>query len=311
MSLLPLFVDTRYEVRSGWKFTAYSVMLVLLFMAMALIVPLAAIVVGPSWLLAERDDIRFLALNAIVLFVPAIGALIVMARLVDHVPLSAFGVSRHQGWLRDIGVGLLVAAGMIVLTLAGAFLLGGAQLQWNATASAIPIIVATVLVLGVSALNEELVFRGYPFQVLLKGIGPLPAMLLVSFLFALLHLNNDGSTALSLFNTLVAGVFLSRAFMQTRSIWFPYGIHVGWNLGTAVVVGVPVSGIDTVSVLKTQLQGPEFISGGIYGPENSIVGTLVFITGAVVIRYWRVTKVSPEIHAALTENASKVYIGNS
>lgn len=310
MSLLPLFVDSQYEVRSGWRFAAYSVLLVFLFIAMAVIVPLAAIVVGPSWLLAPRDDLRFLTLNAIVLFVPAVGTLIVMSRLVDHVPLSAFGVARHQGWLRDIGIGLLVAAGMMALVLAGSFLFGGIHIEWNATASAVPIIGATVLVLGISAFSEELVFRGYPFQVLLKGIGPWPAMLLVSFIFGLVHSDNDGATALSTFNTVVAGVFLSRAFMNTRSIWFPYGIHIGWNLGTAVVVGVPVSGIDTVSILKTQLQGPEHISGGIYGPENSIIGTAVFLVGALLIRRLKAARVSPEIQASLTEHSSKIYVGN-
>src|SRR6185436_17047655 len=155
-----------------------------------------------------------------------------------------------------------------------------------------------VVVLGIAAFNEELVFRGYPFQVLLKGMGPWPAMLLISSIWALLHSDNDGATPLSTVNTVIAGVFLSRAFMGTRSIWLPYGIHIGWNLGIAVVMGVPVSGIDTVSILKTQVQGPEIISGGIYGPENTILGTAVFLIGALVIRRMGIARVSPEIRAA-------------
>jgi len=308
VSLLPLFVDTQYEVRSGWKFAAYSAVLVLLFIAMALLVPVFAAFVSPSWLLAPRESLRFLTLNAFVLFVPAIGALIVMARLVDHVPLAVFGVTFHRGWLRDIAVGILIAAGMMVVVLAGAFLLVGVHVQWNASASAVPIILGTVFVLALAALNEELVFRGYPFQVLLKGIGLWPAMLLISLIWALLHLDNDGASLLSSLNTVLAGIFISQAFMATRSIWLPYGIHIGWNLGTAVVIGVPVSGIDTVSILKTQVSGPDIISGGIYGPENSILGTGVFLLGALVIRRLRIARVSPEVQAALAEHSSKVYI---
>jgi membrane protease YdiL (CAAX protease family) len=124
----------------------------------------------------------------------------------------------------------------------------------------------------------------------------------------LLHVRNDGATWLSTVNTVIAGVFLSRAYLQTRSIWLPYGIHVGWNVGTAVVVGVPVSGIDTASFLKTQIGGSPIISGGEYGPENSLLGTLVFLAGALLIRRLAIGNVSPEIQTALKEHEEKVYI---
>jgi membrane protease YdiL (CAAX protease family) len=302
VTLLPIFVDSQYEIRSGWKFTAYSVLLVGLFIATGMVVPVAVAVVDPTWLLVSRDDIRFLAMNAVVLFVPSMGALFVMARLVDSAPLATFGVTFHERWLRDLGVGLAVAAAMVLLAIGGALPFGRVHIEWNGSAAGLPAIGATVLVLSLAAFNEELVFRGYPFQVFLRGIGVWPAMLLISFIWAMLHSRNDGATVLSTLNTMIAGVFLSWAYMRTRSIWLPYGIHVGWNVGTAVVMGVPVSGIDTASILKTQLQAPAIISGGIYGPENSILGTAVFVLGVIVIRRFRVGAVSPEVQQALTQH---------
>jgi membrane protease YdiL (CAAX protease family) len=305
--LLPVFLDSHYEIRSGWKFVLYSLLLVGLFFAMSLAIPVAIAVIDPTWLLVSRDDLRFLALNAIVLFVPSMGALLVMGRAVERVPLAVFGVSLHKRWLRDVAVGLIVAMAMIVAVIGLGFLVGGVQIQWNASAGAIPLILATVLVMAIAAFNEELVFRGYPLQVFLKGIGPWPAMLLISFLFALLHIDNDGATALSTLNTAIAGIFLSLAYLETRSIWLPWGIHIGWNVGTAIVIGVPVSGIDTASILKTYLKGPDIITGGEYGPENSILGTVVFLAGALLIRRLKLG-VSPEIQTALQEHAEKVYI---
>jgi membrane protease YdiL (CAAX protease family) len=308
VSLLPLFVDSQYEIRSGWKFALYCVILVALFIATGIVVSLAAAFIDPGWLLASPTDPRFLTLNAIVLFIRSMGAVVIMAWFVDRVPLRVFGITFHERWLRDVGLGLAVAAGMIAVVIVGGILLNGIQVEVSTSAATIPAIVGTVMVLALAAFNEELVFRGYPFQVLLKGIGPWPTMLLLSSIFALIHLGNPGASLLSTLNTAIAGIFLSLAYMQTRSIWLPYGIHFGWNMGTAVVLGVPVSGIDTVSLLNTQLRGPEFISGGIYGPENSILGTLVFLGGAIVIRRIRTAKVSPEVHAALVEHSSKVYI---
>ena len=308
MSLLPLFVDSEYEVRSGWKFAAYSSVLVLLFYAAGIAFGTFAIWLDPALILMSHDDIRFLALNAAVLFVPAAGALLVMTRFVEHVPISAFGVLLHRGWLRDFGNGLLLAAGMIAVVLVGTVPFGSIHVEWIASAAALPAVGGTLVVLLVSALNEELVFRGYPFQIFLKGLGPSGAMLLISFVWALLHLRNDGATLLSTINTVIAGVFFCRAYMETRSLWLPYGIHVGWNVGTAMVLGIPVSGIDTASLMRTQMTGPSLIVGANYGPENSILGTIVFLAGAIVIRRMHIGRVSPEAQAALNENAAKVYI---
>jgi CAAX protease family protein len=307
VSLLPLFVDSKYEVRSGWKFAAYSTLLIILFVLLSF-----AVYAFVSWrdptffLLLSRSDIRFLALNAIVLFIPAVVALLFMAR-VDHVPVSAFGVAVHDGWLRDFAAGLAVAAGLLMLTLAGAFLFGNIQVEWIATSSAMPALGAILMVLLLSALTEELVFRGYPLQVFMRAIGPWGAILLISSIFGLLHARNEDATALSTFNTIIAGVFLCRAYMRTRSIWLPFGIHIGWNAGLAVVLGYPVSGIETVSILKTHVSGAEIVLGGDYGPEGGIMGTVIFLTAAILIGRIPIGRVSPQVQAALTAHPDKVY----
>ncbi|HVQ64003.1 MAG TPA: type II CAAX endopeptidase family protein [Terriglobia bacterium] len=308
MPLLPLFVDSRHEIRSGWKFVAYSTLLVFLFIVASLATGGLIYLLDPAFLLLARSDIRFLGLNAIVLFIPASVAFFIMARFVDRIPLAAFGITPHDRWLRDLSAGVALAVGMLGITIVGSFLFGKVQMQWNASVMAIPALATTVAVLLISALNEELVFRGYPLQVLLKGIGPWAAILLVSSIWALLHARNEGATVLSTLNTIIAGVFFSRAYMETRSIWLPYGIHIGWNVGTAVVLGVPVSGIETASLLKTQVSGPPSIVGGGYGPEDGLLGTVIFLAGAIVIRRMRIGKVSPQVQTALAAHADKVYI---
>ena len=144
---------------------------------------------------------------------------------------------------------------------------GDARIEWAASAATVPAIVLTVGVLAMGALNEELVFRGYPFQVLMKGIGPWGAMLLISSIFGFLHFNNPGATLLSTFNTILAGVLLCLSYLKTRSLWLPYGIHIGWNAGLAVLLGYPVSGLDTASILETR--SPNSSSRGRRGPGMS------------------------------------------
>jgi membrane protease YdiL (CAAX protease family) len=305
--LLSLFVDSQYEMRSGWKFLAYSVLVVFLFWAAGNAIGMFAVWLDPSLVLLSNEDVRFLGLNFIVLFIPAILGMLVMARFVDRVPVSVFGFTVHQGCLRDLGVGVAIAGAMLALTLAGAFVFGTTRVEWSASGSAIPSIGLTLAVLALGALNEELVFRGYPFQTFLKGIGPWGAMLLISSIFGLLHLGNEGATAVSTLNTILAGVLLCLAYLKTRSLWLPYGIHIGWNAGLAVVLGYPVSGIDTVSILKTTVSGPEILLGGGYGPEDGLLGTAIFLAGAVAVSRLPIAKVSPQMQATLAAHAGKVY----
>ena len=310
MSLLPLFVDGRYEVRSGWKFGAYAAIFIVVLLFLNIAVQGLLVVVAPSILLLPRTDVRFLGLNALVLLIPSAISLLVMARI-DKVRASAFGLSLHQGWFRDILTGIGFAGGLLLFTLVGSFLFGNARVESSGSISLLPTIGATFLVLAVAALSEELVFRGYPFQVFLKSLGPWGAMLLISLIFGLLHAPNPGATLLSILNTILAGIFLCRAYLKTRSLWLPYGIHVGWNAGLALVLGYPVSGIDTPSILKTSVSGPDWILGGGYGPEGGVLGTVIFLAATIVIGRLPIGKVSPEMRATLSAHADKVYIEES
>ena len=310
MSLLPLFVDGRYEVRSGWKFGAYAAIFIVVLLFLNIAVQGLLVVFAPSILLLPRTDVRFLGLNALVLLIPSAISLLVMARI-DKVRASAFGLSLHQGWFRDILTGIGFAGGLLLFTLAGSFLFGNARVESSGSMSVLPTIGATFVVLAVAALSEELVFRGYPFQVFLKSLGPWGAMLLISLIFGLLHAPNPGATLLSILNTILAGIFLCRAYLKTRSLWLPYGIHVGWNAGLALVLGYPVSGIDTPSILKTSVSGPDWILGGGYGPEGGVLGTVIFLAATIVIGRLPIGRVSPEMRATLSAHADKVYIEES
>ena len=70
MSLAPLFVDSKHELRSGWKFAVYSLLLVILFVVVGTGLGILAIWLDPSIVLLERESLEFLGLNAVVLFVP-------------------------------------------------------------------------------------------------------------------------------------------------------------------------------------------------------------------------------------------------
>ena len=119
---------------------------------------------------------------------------------------------------------------------------------------------------------EELLFRGILFHFLERFGGSWFALALTSALFGLAHIFNDNATALSSFAIAIeAGVLLGGAYMLTRSLWVPIGLHAAWNFTQGEIYDVPVSGFDQHGLVTAKLSGPELLSGGAFGLEASVI----------------------------------------
>jgi hypothetical protein len=150
---------------------------------------------------------------------------------------------------------------------------------------------AVALLLLFGAVQEELSFRGYPFQKLTEALGAFWAVIALSALFGAVHLWNpdaQGWLSWGFFNTLAVGVLLAVARIRTGSLWFSCGLHFGWNLFQGVVFGLPVSGLSEFSTVVTaRTHGSTALSGGGYGPEGSAVCAIVLVLGFPLL--WLVT----------------------
>lgn len=79
-------------------------------------------------------------------------------------------------------------------------------------------------------ITEEVVFRGYVLQVLEVRWGSAVALIVSSVLFGLAHLQNQGETAVDMINIAVCGGLpYAAAYLMTRSLWLPIGLHCGWD----------------------------------------------------------------------------------
>ncbi len=130
-----------------------------------------------------------------------------------------------------------------------------------------------------AVIHEELVFRGYPLQKLRTLSRPL-AITVTSIVFAAMHGANDGLTVMALTNLLLAGVLLALAYERYERLWFPIGIHLGWNLLCGPILGYAVSGyVPERSVLTTSGSGADPLTGGVFGIEGSVWIVVVEVVG--------------------------------
>ncbi len=216
----------------------------------------------------------------------ALGASWALVVRLERRPLSTLGLRGDARGASQLGLGVLTG-----LALMGAVLLVFAVFGWVSWAptpdGGSPLATALGLagLLGCAAFAEELLFRGYPFQVLLRRFGPVVALLGTSAAFGALHAGNPGAGPLALINITLAGVLLGVAYFRTGSLWFATGVHLGWNWVMAVSE-LSVSGIATrMPGFDPVLSGPTRWTGGDFGPEGGLTVTIVTIVGTIWL--WR------------------------
>ncbi|HEV8660864.1 MAG TPA: CPBP family intramembrane glutamic endopeptidase [Thermoanaerobaculia bacterium] len=136
-----------------------------------------------------------------------------------------------------------------------------------------------------AALHEELVFRGYPYQ-LLRRWKRWFAIASSSLVFAAIHAGNSDVTALALVNIFLGGIVLALAYERRRRLWMPIGLHFAWNMMSGPILGYEVSGFAArESLLTTVVVGPPLATGGGFGIEGSIVMTGLELGGILLL--WR------------------------
>ena len=207
---------------------------------------------------------------------------------------ASLGFRLDGRWAREAALGFL---GGLLLMGAGALLLralGGFHWTLRPGAGAWAMASGFLLYL-LAALGEELTFRGFVFQRLLEGLGTTGALLLGGLWFAWAHWENPGmddpvQRAWALLNIALAGVFLALAYLRTRSLALPVGLHLGWNWMQGSVLGFAVSG-------TTDYLGPwqvvvnparaSWFHGGSFGLEASVFGTGACLVAIVALGFWK------------------------
>ena len=204
--------------------------------------------------------------------------------------LADFGLAWGPASLREFVTGIACGAGgaiviMLVVLLAGMATFDAVPAAPRAWAG-IPLL---VIVLLFGSAGEELIFHGYAFQHLVRHLGEFATVLPVGILFGLMHMGNQNVTFLAVFNTMAWGVLLGCAYLRTRALWLPIGMHYGWNAAMPFL-GENLSGF-TISVTGYELHWRTGVlwSGGLYGLEGGL-----FTTGVVAGLFFVLYRLIPE-----------------
>ena len=273
------------ELRFGWKLAVFAVVYIMVTLVAGLVI----------FLLPLGVDI--MTASGAVSLLAALVATAFCVMGIDGKEFATVGLRIHGRAARDLGLGILIASGMIALVALILYLLG--MLEITAAVSdfgrGAEILGSGILLYVLVGASEEILLRGYPLQTLIRRFNVAAAIGVTSVAFGMLHIWNPSFGWLPLANITVAGIWLGAAYVVTRSLWLPIGLHIGWNFTMGSVLGFPVSGMVHGSVFVSVEHGSDLITGGTFGPEGGIMVTIVLLAGTALLWF-------PPVRAFLSGN---------
>ncbi len=277
-----LFTPDEPRLRSGWRLLAQLILL--LFIMLFASIP--AFAVMTYW--PDLGDLALILANGI----PIVLSVWVARRVFDRRSVSSLGLRLDRRAGRDVLVGIGIAAlqTAFVFVLEAGFgwleVVGFAWQEQSLSSVVLNFMLWLVIFLAVG-FYEELFSRGYQLQNIEEGLNTFWGVLLSSGFFGLMHIINPNASWLSAVGITLAGVFMAYAYLRTRQLWLPIGLHIGWNLFLGPVFGFPVSGLGVSGLFRVLVDGPVLITGGEFGPEAGLV--VLPALGLGVLLVWRYT----------------------
>lgn len=266
-----IFLNTGNKIRSIWWIPIFFVLLVMFLL--------------PTILIAQKYSVEVsIHIQAILILLVTI-----ICQLLRKESITAITGKFDFRWLKQILTGLAIGAALmifpaIILTVSG-------LAHWQINSVSFNTIISGVIVFVGVAIAEEFLFRGFLFQRLLESLGQWPAQLIIAGMFLLTHVNNPGmigtTKILASLNIFIASIMFGIAFIKTKSLAMPLGLHFMANFMQGTVLGFGVSGETEASLFKAfTVEGLVWLSGGQFGLEASILGliTVIIITVGLYLR---------------------------
>lgn len=286
MNIATILFDRNGLPRSGWRFALFAAGFIFLYIVLGAMSGAAfyafSLVGGP--------------VAPIVFFSLICAATLLLGWLcgknLERLPFKSLGATFTGNWARNLGIGLILGGLTFSLAAGIGALTGSLSFRFNSevdSSAILSTLVVSFLIFLAGAAFEEALFRGYPLQTFVRSNLTWFGVLLTSVLFATVHNLNPNANMLSWTNTFIAGVWFAIAYLKTRDLWFPFGLHLAWNWVQGPIFGIEVSGL--TEIVKAPLMretdiGPAWVTGGDYGVEGGVITTIALVISTAAIYFW-------------------------
>nr|QNO53989.1 hypothetical protein OHMBFCMF_00008 [Methanosarcinales archaeon ANME-1 ERB6] len=271
------------RLRAGWRIFLFLVAMFLIAIIVNGVVKLAG---GPP-----ADETFSWVLRGIIVIINATLVVWILRRYIDKKSFVSLGLKFDSLGILDVLVGIILSGlmvGIVFVVLLSFGLLEIEEVGWTGSGIS-PIFGIILWFFGIGAAvawSEELAFRGYLLQNMSEGIGLVWAVTISCIFYGVIHMLNPNSTWLSGVLIALIGVLRIFGWLRSSQLWLSMGMHAGWNFFQGPIFGFQVSGLSTESLIKQTVIGPDWITGGSFGPEAGIVVVPVVLLALLVMFLW-------------------------
>ncbi len=270
-----IFHNTERKVRNIWWVVIFFFILSLFLF--------------PLIILADYYNFEILIIYQAIIILAAS----VICQILRRKPQSDLTGKIDVVWFKELFIGWILGGALMILPALILTVLG--YIHWQTNSYALSAITSGISTMLAVVIAEELLFRGFIFQRLIGAFGKWPAQLIMAGLFLLTHLNNPGMTGaikiLASINIFIASIMFGIAFIKTKKLAMPLGLHFMANLTQGTVLGFGVSGEKEISLLTPIFSNaPAWINGGDFGLEASILGLIFLLLLTISLHFWNTEK---------------------
>lgn len=203
-------------------------------------------------------------------------AVILWARFLEKSSWAGLGMFK-KGALKDFLLGWGLGAAMLTACVLLMWGFGAIQVtSFQFSANLVGEFLILVLAWSIQGTAEELLTRGWMFSSLAAKHNIPVGILVSSLFFTFLHLGNDGISLIPLLDLTLFAILACLVMLKTGNIWVISGIHAAWNCFQGNVFAFPVSGTQAgQAFIAVETSGPDWLSGGAFGVEGSIISLLI------------------------------------
>jgi len=284
-----IFVSPKEKrLRAGWR-------LMLFIAAVPLTMKLLTYIIVPVFgSLNDINAVKWFS-RGILVVVGLTVLVLIFRKFIDKKSFVSLGLRFNKNATWDLLVGFFLSGFMVcifflILQYSGKLQIN--EISWK-NIELKPHIEILLLFFGVgiaTGFSEELGFRGYLLQNLGEGIGLVWAIVISCILYGILHMSNPNSTLLSGSIIIIFGFIRIFGWLRTGQLWLSIGMHAGWNFFQGPIFGFSVSGMNSNHLIKQTLDGPDWLTGGDFGPEGSIIIIPVLLFALTVMYFWTVKR---------------------
>ncbi len=284
-----IFINRFGHLRAGWRIAPYLALAVGFFILTGKIKPFISFAGGSlSGFQAVANRLIEKSLQLLAVLFPCLALL----RWLDKRPVALLGLAYFNGAFRELMQGMLITTGLVAAHSLLLWITGLASFTFNGFSTEMGLLLSGYLIiLIISAMYEEILFRGYIFQALIEGSRFWITLLAFAVLFGSAHLSNENVTPFGIAFTISAGLFLGILYYKTRSLWMPIGAHFMWNWGTGPVFGMGIDGKPFIR--KTLFSFHPTPSGFPYGVEGAGDLFLSLLVSALAVLLWKARWLQP------------------